>query len=245
MQHPAECPCDVCTCAAHPEGCSCTACGNVQQSQKDVGVTPSASQVYAEPVRKSTMFLEMTGQAFQSFAPLNAIHAHLCGIHCYHEDRSRQVIAHHYCSHIAEDVMQCLLYDKHDTRAARLIGVEYVISKRLFDGLAEDEKAYWHPHAYEVQSSLLTLPGAPAVAEDHTMKSLINTYGKTWQLWQVDRGDTLPIGPPKLMSTFAEPGQVNAELLAARDKILGISTAKLAKHRADMTHEPVDPKATA
>ncbi len=28
------------------------------------------------------------------------------------------------------------------------------------------------------------------------MKKLINTYGKTFHTWQVDRGDTLPLGNP-------------------------------------------------
>jgi len=34
----------------------------------------------------------------------------------------------------------------------------------------------------------------PVLAEDLEMKKLINTYGKTFHTWQVDRGDTLPLG---------------------------------------------------
>ncbi len=37
-------------------------------------------------------------------------------------------------------------------------------------------------------------PRVPVLAEDLEMKKLINTYGKTFHTWQVDRGDTLPLG---------------------------------------------------
>ena len=39
-------------------------------------------------------------------------------------------------------------------------------------------------------------PRVPVLAEDLEMKKLINTYGKTFHTWQVDRGDTLPLGTP-------------------------------------------------
>jgi hypothetical protein len=60
-----------------------------------------------------------------------------------------QVEAHHYCSHLNEEVRQCILYDS-DSPNARLIGVEYIISRRLFEALPEEEKKYWHSHVYEV-----------------------------------------------------------------------------------------------
>lgn len=40
----------------------------------------------------------------------------------------------------------------------------------------------------------LQAPRVPVLAEDLEMKKLINTYGKTFHTWQVDRGDTLPLG---------------------------------------------------
>jgi hypothetical protein len=30
-------------------------------------------------------------------------------------------------------------------------GVEYIISRRLYEGLHEEEKRYWHSHVYEVR----------------------------------------------------------------------------------------------
>ncbi len=218
-----------------------------QESQRsvDVGRTPPASEVLSEPVKTSTMFLEHTGQAFQSFSPLHAIHAHQCAFHRYHDDPSRHVMAQHYCSHLTEDVMQCVIYDKHDTRDAKLIGVEYIIGHRVFATLSEDEKQYWHPHVFEVSSGLIIVPGVPKMAEDKVMNRLINTYGKTWHFWQVDRGDSLPIGPAKLMSSYYKPEDINWNVVKHRDTLFGVDTTKIAEHRAGMLHEPIDPKATA
>ena len=35
-------------------------------------------------------------------------------------------------------------------KEANLIGIEYIVSERVFDSLPEAEKPYWHPHNYEV-----------------------------------------------------------------------------------------------
>lgn len=92
---------------------------------------------------------------------------------------SRQLIAHHYCSHINQDVRQCVIYDS-DRPDARLIGVEYIISEDLFNALPAEEKKLWHSHVHEVKSGQLVAPGVPDIAEKEVMKELINTYGKTF-----------------------------------------------------------------
>jgi Protein of unknown function (DUF1264) len=43
---------------------------------------------------------------------------------------------------------QCLLYDSTE-KNARLLGVEYIISDRLYRELPEVEKKYWHPQSIE------------------------------------------------------------------------------------------------
>ena len=43
-------------------------------------------------------------------------------------------------------------------------------------------------------SGMLYAPGVPNAAEAAEMAKLVDTYGKTWHTWQVDRGDTLPLG---------------------------------------------------
>jgi hypothetical protein len=66
-----------------------------------------------------------------------------------------------------------------------LIGLEYILSERLFKTLPEEEKKYWHSHSYEVSSGTLIAPGVPSFAEKADMQNLANTYGKTFRMWQV------------------------------------------------------------
>ena len=164
-----------------------------------------------------TMALEAGAEMLQSEAPLRSIHAHVCGFHFYNGEPQRQVIAHHYCSHRGEEFLQCVIYDS-DKPDARLIGIEYIISAKLFQTLPEEEKKLWHSHVYEVKSGSLIAPRLPDLAENELMKKLIGTYGKTWHTWQVDRGDQLPLGIPKLMMGFTADGQANPQMVADRDK---------------------------
>jgi hypothetical protein len=167
-----------------------------------------------------------------SFPPIGDIHAHVCGIHFYSGDMSRQIIAEHYCAHLNDEVLQCVLYDSNKP-GARLIGIEYIVSARIFESLPPEEKKLWHSHNYEVKSGVLTAPGMGDTAEKDLMKALIGTYGKTWHTWQVDRGDKLPLGIPQLMMAFTADGQAKANIISERDKLYGSTDAKKAA-RADI-----------
>ncbi|CAG8544022.1 681_t:CDS:2 [Ambispora leptoticha] len=184
-----------------------------------------------------TKVLKAVTGATQNFKPLSNIHEHVCGFHFYAHDMTRQLEVHHYCSHLNNDVRQCVLYDSNEANA-RLIGVEYIISPKLFMGLPEDEKKYWHSHVYEVKSGLLTAPMASAIpksaaeqAENKIMEDLIDTYGKTWFFWQVDRGDPLPYGPPQLVMVPLDDSQVDMSKVLARDEKFKVSTADKRKVR--------------
>lgn len=196
----------------------------------------------SEPISQSLK--ERMSSLFQSYKPINQIHEHLTGIHCYHGEPLRQVQTHHYCSNLSEDFRQCIIFDSNKPDA-KLIGVEYVISARVFQQLPEEEKAYWHPHVYEVKSGIMAMVGVPDTLEDSEMTKLINTYGKTWHLWQVDRGDMIPMGPAKLMSTFHMDGEVDERLLEERDRELGMSTSSKRGRRIHFSHTPIDRAATA
>ena len=175
-------------------------------------------------------------------APLKGIHAYVCGLHFYNGRMHQQVIAHHFCAHTTGELMQCVIYDS-DRPDARLIGIEYVASARLFQTLSPTEKRLWHSHAYEVKSGLLVAPGLSAKAEKALMKDFATTYGKTWHTWQVDRGDPLPLGIPQLMMGFTADGQVDPKLVAERDRDLGLDTAEKQRQRADLQDPVVDPLA--
>jgi len=176
--------------------------------------------------------------------PVQAIHAHVCGFHFYSGDTKRALRVDHYCSHVNGDVFQCIIYDSAE-KNARLIGIEYIISEALFKALPEEEKMLWHSHRYEVMSGLLTAPDVSAPAEKELMKELVNTYGKTWHLWQVDRGDAVPLGLPKLMMGFTAGGQLDPALIATRDRELKIDSAAAKAARADLPALPIAPGADA
>ena len=188
--------------------------------------------------------LKPGAELLESEAPLSAIDAHVCGLHFYSGDMSRQVIAHHYCSHFSKDLRQCVIYDS-DKKHARLVGIEYVISSRLFEALPPEEKKLWHSHVYEVKSGQLTAPRIAEAAEMEVMKGFVGTYGKTWYTWQVDRGDKVPLGIPQLMMAFTADGQVNPGLLAERDKEYGISSQEKKESRAGIVAPAIQPGADA
>ena len=137
-----------------------------------------------------------------------------------------------------------MIYDS-DKPDARLIGIQYIISEKLFQTLPEEEKRFWHSHVYEVKSGSLIAPRLPDLAENEPMKKLIGTYGKTWHTWQVDRGDQLPLGVPQLMMGFTADGQANPQMIAARDKGYGISSAEKKKARVEIAAPPTQPGADA
>jgi Protein of unknown function (DUF1264) len=101
---------------------------------------------------------------------------------------------------IDEDMRQCLLYAS-DAPNARLIGVEYMVSPKIFDTLDPEEQKLWHSHVYEVKSGMLFMPkptGVPEIvwltAETKAMEEIITLYGKTFHFWETDKGHTLPLG---------------------------------------------------
>ncbi|TFK92127.1 DUF1264-domain-containing protein [Polyporus arcularius HHB13444] len=172
------------------------------------------------------------GEAIMSFKPINEIHQHLCAFHVYSSDHSRHVEAHHYCKHLSKDFHQCVIYDSDDPNA-RLIGIEYIVSEKIFKSLPPEEKKFWHSHKYEVESGLLQLapkslvPGAATdIAEQPAMLELHQTYGKTIHTWAIDVYPDLPLGPPNLMMSYIGDGQgPPAEMVQARDAASGQDTA--------------------
>ena len=170
--------------------------------------------------------------------PIRAVHARVCGFHFYSGDLKRAVRVDHYCSHLNPDVFQCIIYDS-NAENARLIGVEYIISEAIFLQLPPAEKKLWHSHRYEVMSGLLLAPDLTAAAEAALMRELVSTYGKTWHLWQVDRGDKLPLGLPKLMMGFTADGQMDPALVADRNRALQVDAVDVMARRADFPVRPI------
>ena len=137
---------------------------------------------------------------------------------------------------------QYVIFDG-NTRNAKLMGVEYVVSKKLFDTLSEDEKKLWHIHVYEVASGTLIAPGRPEKAEHEFMEKMIGASGKTWHTWHTDEQHNLPVGIPHLMMGFTDDGQLAPSLVADRDRRFSISTSERRKSREKITVPPTTPGA--
>ncbi|WP_256658771.1 OBAP family protein [Pseudomonas sp. LP_7_YM] len=196
------------------------------------------------PEKASTKALEVGADMLQSRPPIDALNAYLDGFHFYNGHLHSQMEAHHYCSILNEEVIQCVIYDG-NVKDAKLMGVEYIISEPLFAKLPPTEKALWHSHVHEVKSGQLIAPGIPEPAEHALMDKLVHTYGKTWHTWHTDLDKDLPLGVPQLMMGFTADGQVDATLVQKRDKRFGIDSAEKEKNRADIPTPTVDNGADA
>jgi hypothetical protein len=193
----------------------------------------AAAAIAQSPSPPETASAPKSSEPGADLAPVGAIHAHVCGIHFYSGNMKRQLIAQHYCAHLSDEVLQCIIYDS-ERKDARLIGIEYIVSAKVFESLPADEKKFWHSHNYEVKSGALAAPGVPEAAEKDLMKVLIGTYGKTWHTWQVDRGDKLPLGIPQLMMAFTKDGQLDPKIAAEREKLYSVPVAAKRAARADI-----------
>lgn len=214
----------------------CAACGR-NNTESNVEAPGAEKDIKSET-------LEMGADILQSKSPLKKINTYLDGFHFYNGNMSAQMEAHHYVSQLNEDVHQAIIYDGNG-EDAKIMGVEYIISARLFKQLPEEEKKLWHSHHYEVKSGTLIAPGIPEVAEHELMEKLVSTYGKTIHTWHTDQHRELPLGSPMIMMGFTKDGQLNESLISDRDKRFNISTAEKRKNRADIPVPSVDPLANA
>lgn len=192
-----------------------------------------------EAKSKKTKTLEVGAKILQSNAPLKGFDIYLVGFHPMKEHPELQMEAHHYCHQMNEDFAQCILFDG-NSKTANMNGIEYIISEKLFNTLPEGEKEYWHPHNGEILSGQLIAPGIPKVAEKALMKSKMNSYGKTWHVWNTGHeghpGDKLPLGTPELAWSFSRSGEPIPNLVEKRDAKFKINTEEKIKERADLKH---------
>lgn len=121
--------------------------------------SPSQVQSPGRPASASTRALEAGAVVLQDRPPIDALNVYLDGFHFYNGRPKEQMEAHHFCSVLNADVIQCVIFDG-SRKDAKLMGVEYVISAALFAGLPPDEKPLWHSHVHEVKSGQLVAPAS-------------------------------------------------------------------------------------
>ena len=206
----------------------------------------TSSYVDAPGEEKSgeSRILEIGADVLQDKTPLKKMNLYLDGFHFYSGNMDGQMEAHHYVTQLNEEVFQAVIFDGNG-EDAKLMGVEYIVSERLFKQLPDEEKKLWHSHHYEVKSGTLIAPGIPDDVEYELMENLVSTYGKTIHTWHTDRDLELPFGPPLIMMGFTEDGQLRQELISERDKNFDISTAEKREQRDGIAMPKVDPLANA
>jgi hypothetical protein len=184
-----------------------------------------------------TAALESAAQLMQGRGPVDQIAMHLVGFHPSKSDPRTQMESHHYCNQVNQDFAQCVLYDG-DADDARLHGIEFIISEKLYATLPAEERAYWHPHNYEILSGTLRMPNLPDAAEEAALRDKMNSYGKTWHVWNTgvfgQQPDPLPLGPAHLAWSFNYDGEAAPGMIDARDKRMNLDTAEARRERADL-----------
>ncbi|KAF2190213.1 DUF1264-domain-containing protein [Zopfia rhizophila CBS 207.26] len=207
---------------------------------------PITNKAAGEPISTENKVLNTGAAAIQNFDPVKNICAHLNAYHAYADEPGRCVEANHYCSHLNEDMRQCILYDS-PSPPARLIGIEYMITPRLYNTLDAEEQKLWHSHVFEVKSGMLIMPKPSLVpdtvweaAENKEMEQVVHLYGKVYHLWQVDKSDRLPLGEPKLMTSFTADEQMPEfeTAVGERDKRFGSDW----KHKKEIRSYIEEPK---
>ncbi|KVH89429.1 Protein of unknown function DUF1264 [Cynara cardunculus var. scolymus] len=159
-----------------------------------------------KPMTVGQQVIDKSSQLMQTLKPIKNMSLHVCTFALYGHDMSRQIETHHYVTRLNQDFLQCAVYDSDDP-SARLIGVEYIVSDRIFDTLATDEQKLWHSHDHEVTSGL----------------------------W-INPGDRLPLGAPALMMSpqLVNMGVIKPDLVKLRDNKYKISTDELRASRANI-----------
>lgn len=213
--------------------CLLVACSTpTRQAPRDSTALPGT------PETASTRALEAGADLLQRRPPVDRLNTYVDGFHFRNGAPGEQMEAHHHCSILNEEIIQCVIWDA-NTADAHLTGIEYIISGRLFDALPTAEKALWHSHVHEVKSGQLVAPGIPQVAENALMKRLFGTYGKTFHTWHGDAKHALPTGLPQVMMGFTADGQASEAMIRERDRRLGIDSAQRRAERADIEAPPI------
>ncbi|KAL5841338.1 hypothetical protein ACOSQ3_011941 [Xanthoceras sorbifolium] len=224
---------------------------SMASSDKSPGPTPDydGQKPPGEPMTMHQHILDKGAAPMQSLKPIKQMKQHVCTFALYSHDMSRQIETHHYVTRLNQDFLQCAVYDTDDSNG-RLIGVEYIVSDKIFESLPLEEQKLWHSHAYEIKSGLWAYPRVPEVIvtakPELELENLAKSYGKFWCTWQVDRGDRLPLGAPALMMSpqGVNLGMVRPDLVQKRDRKYNISTEDMKKVRTEIEEpEWINPQA--
>ena len=72
-----------------------------------------------------------------------------------------------------------------------------IVPTATYNTFSKDEKANWHYHKDEIPKVEATLPDVAAEDAGAIVKSIEETYGKIYLLWDPSKSD-LPVGKPSI-----------------------------------------------
>lgn len=104
-------------------------------------------------------------------------------------------VAHHYCKQVT-GMWECLLFDS-DSKDARLVGVEAIVDTPTYNAFTAEEKTKWHYHKMEIPKVDAKLPDLSADEAAKVVKTLEETYGKIYLLWDPSV-EKQPVGNPSV-----------------------------------------------
>eukprot|EP01114_Cavostelium_apophysatum_P023950 TRINITY_DN91_c0_g1_i6.p1 TRINITY_DN91_c0_g1~~TRINITY_DN91_c0_g1_i6.p1 ORF type:complete len:759 (-),score=252.22 TRINITY_DN91_c0_g1_i6:295-2571(-) len=200
-----------------------------QQTSNTSDDTPTAP---GDARSVGTRLVDATTYMLQSKSPIRSITTHLCGIDVASENPNKQIASHYYLARLSEDFSQAVMYDS-DKADAKLIGVKFIISEKLYKTLPADEQKLWSSNSFGVSSGALVAPSVPTSIEYKLMEQLAPTYGKTFGFW--NESDSLPLGKPSILMAPTREGMINPQLWKQRDSTLGISNEFERQNRANMS----------
>jgi hypothetical protein len=164
-----------------------------------------------EPKTRKQKFLEAGARVMQNLDPVKSFNQHLASIYFVSGDPSNQILLHSYLNSFNEEFGHALLYDG-EKADSRLVGIQYIISERVFVKMPEEEKKMWHSFYFMIKHGLILAPSMPAMAEKPLMLRLSSCYGKTFLFWNTSQ-HLLPFGVPQLLMSFTSEEPVNQMLL--------------------------------
>lgn len=113
-----------------------------------------------------------------------------------HFPGDEKMVAHHFCKQVSGGIFECQLYDS-DNKDAHLVGVEVVVPTSQWSTFSSSEQAMWHYHKEEIPKVNAKLPDLSGEEAAKVVKTLEETYGKIYLLWDPSVNKQ-PVGSPNI-----------------------------------------------
>jgi hypothetical protein len=148
---------------------------------------------------------------------------------------NKQTLATMYCSEITSGITQCIIFDS-PKKNARLIGIEYIIDKLMYDKLNDKDKVAWQPLKFEIEAGLMVFPGLDSFADKNQATKFKTAYSKTIYGWSTNNMTfvsyaSIPSGEATMCTPIQNLIQIDSVLMHQRDTIMGVNTEKIKNQR--------------